>query len=146
MFTALSTAHSYLRYILLILLVINIVTTLYGWLGKRKYSNVDDKLSLALFISTHLQLTLGLVLYFLWTSQSGVFADMKSTMQTPALRYFTVEHLVGMLVAIVSISLGRIIAKKATTDEDKFKRAFIYFATGLVVIAGMLWHMPGSGQ
>ena len=142
MLQTLASLHSYLRYLLLALLVINIITTFYGWMAKRKFANLDDKLSLGLFISTHLQLTLGIIVYVLWVMQASPFMDMKGTMHDKTLRYYTVEHLTMMLIAIVLISLGRILAKKDATDAGKYRKSFLFFTAALVVISATLMMMP----
>ena len=64
MYNGLLIAHSYLRYIILILLIIVIITSLLGLVNKKAYTDGDNKLGLFLFISTHLQLLLGLILFF----------------------------------------------------------------------------------
>lgn len=56
--------HSLNRFVLLALLLVVLYKSLTGWLNKSAYTNADDKLSLALFISTHTQLLLGIILYF----------------------------------------------------------------------------------
>jgi len=57
--------HSLNRFVLLILLLVVIGKSLMGWLNKSPFEKADDKLSLFLFISTHTQLLLGLILYFI---------------------------------------------------------------------------------
>jgi len=56
--------HSGWRYVVFALLVIAIITAFAGWLGNGKYSNGNRKLNLCTLISAHLQLVIGLVLYF----------------------------------------------------------------------------------
>lgn len=64
MYSPLLVAHSYLRYVILILLIVVIITSLMGMINKKPYSATDNKLGLFLFISTHIQLLLGLILFF----------------------------------------------------------------------------------
>lgn len=130
MYEALLYSHSYIRYAVLILLIVVVITSFVGWLGKKHYTGTDNKLSLSLFIATHLQLTLGLVLYFL----SDAVQFNSSTMENDGLRYWTVEHLLLMLVAITLITIARISAKKMPSSGAKHKRLFIFNLIALLLI------------
>ena len=126
--------HSLNRYILLILLLVVIAKSLMGWLSKSPFEKTDDKLSLFLFISTHTQLLLGLILYFV--SPAVIFSG--DAMKERITRYWLVEHGTGMLIAIVLISLGRILSKKLTDPAMKHRRMFIYNIVALVVIVAII--------
>lgn len=130
MYNALLVAHSYLRYIILILLIVVIITSLMGMLNRKAYTSSDNKLGLFLFISTHLQLLLGLVLFFV----SPIVQFSGAAMKDPATRYWLVEHNTAMLIAIVLITLARTTSKKMTDSHAKHKRMFIFNLIALVVI------------
>lgn len=128
--------HSFLRWIVLILLLAAIIKSLSGMISKRAYSPSDNKISLFLLISTHTQLLVGLALYFIspWVQFSG------EAMKAPEVRFFTMEHLVMMLAAVALITIGRVSSKKAATDDAKFKKAFTFFLIALIVIfAAIPW-------
>jgi len=55
-------------------------------------------------------------------------------MKDKVYRYFAIEHLTGMLIAIVLITIGRGAAKKNIPDLAKFKRSFWFFLVALVII------------
>jgi hypothetical protein len=122
--------HSLNRFVLLLLLVVVIGKSLKGWLNKSPFEKTDDKLSLYLFISTHTQLLLGLILYFF--GSAVIFSG--SSMKEAVARYWLVEHISGMLIAIVLISLGRILSKKQSESTAKYKRLFVYNSVALVII------------
>jgi hypothetical protein len=126
--------HSLNRFVLLALLLVVLYKSLMGWLNKSAYSNADDKLSLALFISTHTQLLLGLILYFV----SPIVIFSGASMKDPIARYWLVEHLTGMLIAIVLITMARITAKKLTDGTAKHKRLFIFNLIALVIIIAII--------
>jgi uncharacterized membrane protein len=68
-----------------------------------------------------------------------------SVMKDPFYRFFWVEHPVGMIIAIVLITLGRGMAKKAVADEVKYKKAFIFFLLALIVILATIpWPFRGG--
>ena len=118
-----------------------------GWFGKKKYTAGDNKLSLFLFITAHLQLVIGLVLYFISDIVQGYKAmPMIDIMQDSVARFWVVEHMLSMIVGILIITLGRIMAKKAKTDGAKFRRQAIYFTLAMVIIfAAIPWPWAAEG-
>ena len=130
MYDGLLVAHSYLRYIILILLIVVIITSLLGLVNKRSYTHGDNKLSLFLFISTHLQLLLGLILFFV--SPSVQFSG--EAMKDPVTRYWLVEHTTAMLIAIGLITLARTTSKKMVDGTARHKRMFIFNLIALAII------------
>ena len=64
MYNILKSAHSGWRYIVLILLVVAVINALSGWFGKKTYTEGNRKLNVFTLISAHIQLLIGLVLYF----------------------------------------------------------------------------------
>jgi len=134
MYTFLLQAHSGLRYLVLLGLLIVIVTSLLGWLNRKPYTATDNRLSLILFIATHTQLLVGLILYFV----SPFVKFDSTTMSDKMTRYWTVEHIFGMLVAVVLITLARSTSKRMTDDNAKHKRMFIFNFVALVVIAAII--------
>jgi hypothetical protein len=136
MHSLLLLTHSALRYFVLILLLVVIVRSLQRWLNKSKYDKMDDQLSLGLFMATHTQLIVGLILYFV----SPVVIFSGASMKDMTARYWLVEHGTGMIIAIVLISVARISAKKMASDTAKHKRMFIFNVIALVVIVAMIVH------
>ena len=122
--------HSLNRFVLLILLLVVIVKSLISWLNKSPFEKTDDKLSLFLFISTHTQLLLGLILYFV----SPIVIFSGASMKDSVARYWLVEHSTGMLIAIVLISMARIQSKKLADSSAKFKKLYTFNIAALVII------------
>ena len=119
--------HSGLRWILLALLIATVVVSFKKWKGNEKYTALDNKLSLMTFIVSHIQLLMGLFLFV--KSPKVVLSGLD--MGNSIMRFFTIEHTLGMLIAIILISLGRIQSKKITfsstivcTKEVFFKADF----------------------
>lgn len=139
MYTGLLHTHSALRYLLLLLLLTVIVMALAGVIRKRPYSAADDKFSLVLFIVTHLQLLTGIVLYIVSYTQERRVQFNSETMSTPALRYFAVEHVVAMLIAIALITRARIGIKKLADGPAKHRRMLIFNSVALIIILGVIY-------
>lgn len=122
--------HSVIRYFVLIFLLVVIVRSFIGWQQKSNYASLDDKFSLWLFIFTHTQLLIGLILYFV----SPVVIFSGASMKDSIARYWLVEHVSMMLIAVVLITMARITAKKMTEAVAKHKRLFIFNAIALIII------------
>ncbi len=140
MYPGLLHTHTLLRYFILLILIAIVVVSLQKWLGKKPYTPLDNKLSLYLFIFTHLQLVVGLILYFV--SPNVTFSE--STMKESSLRYWAVEHISLMLAAITLITLARVGSKKISADELKHKRMFIFNGIALLLILISI-QMSGRG-
>ncbi len=136
MYTGLVHTHSLLRYFVLIALIVVIVKALIGLMTKRPFGKWDNKFSLYLLIFTHLQLVIGLVLYFV--SDKVQFGS--ETMKNAGLRYWAVEHITAMLVAVVLITVARISMKRLPIDAAKHRRLFIFNSAALLLFISMLWH------
>ncbi len=140
--TGLVHLHNFLRWVILILLVISIAKAYVGWTGKKAFSAADKKVWLFTMISAHTTLLLGLyqVAFGRYGFLSGALPEGTSFMKDKFFRFYWVEHPVGMLIAIVLITLGHGMAKKAVSDEVKYKKAFYYFLIALIVIlASIPW-------
>lgn len=132
MYNALLGAHSGLRWLMVISLVIALITSIIGWLGNKKYTKMDNIVALCLVSFTHIMGILGLVLYFV----SPKVAWTKETMGNALSRFWTMEHGLIMLIVIVLITVGRVKSKKATTDVLKHKKGAIFYIISFVLI---LW-------
>lgn len=130
MYNGILQIHSILRYFILILLVVVIIQSLIGWLNKKPYGSTENRLGLFLFICTHTQFLVGIVLFFISPFVQFSGAAMKDS----STRYWLVEHNTAMIISIVLITLARTTSKKMVSDTDKHKRMFIFNAIALVVI------------
>ena len=123
-----------MRWIFLVLAVVTLFQALNGWLGKKEFSKLTDKLSLFTFISAHIQLLLGLILFFVSPVVGAGLENMGAAMKDAALRMWTVEHPTVMIIGIVLVSLARIKAKKLEDAVAKHKTLAIYLGIGLLAI------------
>lgn len=134
MYTGLLHAHSGLRWIVLILLLVAI----FNAFSKKKsgvYTEGDRKLALFTMISTHTQLLIGLVLYFL-----SPWVDLGDMMKDSITRFYTMEHTLMMVIAIVLITIGHSKSKKAADGAAKFKAISVFYLIALLIIlAAIPW-------
>ena len=144
MYSFLKNFHSGFRYIVFLLIVIAIVQSIAGLLGKKPYTDANRKMNLFAMISAHTQLLVGLILYFV----SPLVSFTKGAMKNDVTRYFTAEHILMMIVAIVLITIGHSKSKKATSPEAKHKAIAIFYTIALLVVVGALLagHLPIFGK
>ncbi|MBB5397884.1 cytochrome B [Mucilaginibacter sp. AK015] len=122
--------HSGFRYVVFVMVVIAIFSAFAGWFGKKTYSDGNRKFNLFTMISVHTQILLGLVLYFL--SPFVKFAG--GVMKDPASRYWTVEHISMMIIAMILVTIGHSKSKKAILPGDKHKAIAVFYTAAFVII------------
>jgi hypothetical protein len=139
--------HSLLRWVILILLVASILKSYTGWQQKKAFTPGDRKTWLFTLIAGHTTLLIGLGQLFFgrYGILTSKLPEGTSIMKDKFFRFYWVEHPVGMIVAIILITLGYGMAKKAVSDETKFKKAFWYFLIALILIlASIPWPFRGD--
>ena len=132
MYNGMLHAHSGLRWLVLIFLVLAIIKSFAGWFGKKDFNKSDNLIALLLLSFTHTQMIVGVILYFI----SNKVVAIGDAMKDGVLRFWAMEHGVTMLIAIALITIGRVKSKKAETSELKFKKGAIFYTIALVLI---LW-------
>jgi uncharacterized membrane protein YqhA len=141
MYTGLLHLHNLLRWVILILLLVALFRHLAGMNNKRQVSAGDKKVDLFLMIAAHITLLVGLYQWFVgpWGLKLITENGMSVVMKNSAYRFFAIEHLTGMLIAIVLITIGRGKVKRAV-DYTAHKKAFWFFLLALIVIlAAVPW-------
>lgn len=102
----------------------------------------------ALFVaSLHIELLIGLVLYFGVSGLAATFrVDPGAAMKVAALRFYGMEHLILMLVAVVVATIGSAKARRAADEASKNKTARTFFLIAMVLLMlGIPWPFRGDG-
>ena len=130
MYNGLLHAHSGLRWVALILLVAAIINAAKSQ-SSGNYLKKDKMINLFAMVMLHVQLLIGLGLYFLSPQVQFVEGWMKVSMY----RFFGLEHILLMIVAIAVVTMGRSKAeKKLKGTRDKHRRILISYTIGLILI------------
>lgn len=134
MYEILRSAHSGWRYVVILLLLAAFITALSGFTGKKAFTEGNRKLAVFALISSHIQLILGLLLYFMndW---------YKLDSSVPSNRYWKMEHIAMMIIAIILITVGNAKSKKAVDAVAKHKSIFIFFGFALLIITVAIFLM-----
>lgn len=135
--------HSGWRWVVLILLLAAIFKSFSGWRGKKEFTNGDKKIALFAMIAFHIQWTVGLIMYFM----SPRVAFVPGMMKDSALRFFAIEHIFGMTLAFILLTVGYSKAKKLVDSTAKFKKIFwFYFISLVLILATIPWPFRGWGN
>lgn len=136
----LKNIHNLLRYAILLLIIASAVKAYIGLAQKSEYTAGDKKLNLFTLIVSHLQLVIGLILYFTSETVKIAHENMGAAMKDKALRFWAVEHISMMIIAIILITVGYSTAKRAGESSAKYKKIAIFFSIALLLIlAAIPW-------
>lgn len=124
--------HSLLRYGVLILVAWAALVNLRGYLLQRPILNGDRALAIAAMVVCHIQLVIGLILYL---SNFEAYKNMSGEVG----RFWKMEHFGTMLIAIVLVTVGRMLSKRAKEERTKQRHVAVFYMIGLVL---MLWATP----
>jgi hypothetical protein len=71
------------------------------------------------------------------------FQNFGAAMQVPDVRFFAIEHIFYMFLAVVFVHVGSVLSRKAVESPAKYKRAALWYSLALIVIlVGMPWTRP----
>ena len=102
----LQNIHSFWAYIVLWMLVVSIGNALLGKFMNKSFTITDLRISLFALIFTHIQLLVGLILYFVSPRFSAWQEGVGAVMEDASLRLYLVEHPVTNILAVVLITMG----------------------------------------
>ncbi len=139
MYLTLLQVHNILRWLVLILGLIAIIKALGGWQGNKPFTKGDNLVNVLFIASVHTQLLVGVLLYFVFSPiAQQAFSNFGDAMRSASLRFWAVEHITGMVIAVVVAQVGRIRSKKANSDLLKHKRAFIFYGIALLIMLAFI--------
>lgn len=122
--------HSGWAYIALLLLVVAVINAVIGMSSKKEFTPQDRKISLFGLIGIHVQLLIGLILYFVSPLGLASLGQMSDKM----LRLTSMEHPLINIIGIVLITIGWSKHKKAIDAKAKFKAITVFYGLGLLLI------------
>ncbi len=133
MYSSIVTAHSYVRYALLVMFAISILNALYKDFSKKPFAKTDGTINRIALSLLHLQALIGLIIYVNFIK---VAVQVEHFMKDAHLRYYAVEHITLMLAAVVIATIG--IAKSKRKPEGKQHRTvwiFELIAVALITVS-----------
>lgn len=126
--------HSYWAYLVLIILIIAVVNSIIKKAGNKEYEAKDFRIALFTLIVSHIQLLLGLILYFV-SPRFSLFSElgMGEIMKNSVDRLYLVEHPLVNLIAIALITIGYSKHKKKLLSDAKFKTLSVFYTIALIL-------------
>lgn len=143
MYDVLLAIHNIIRWVVVILLIVTVVRSVVGWIGKREWLENDSRLVSFSMMGIDIQLLLGLLLYIFFSPlglETITNQGFSFVMDNPEYRFFAFEHGLLMLLAVVFGHLGSIFTKREEDSTAKFRRATIWFGLALIIVlVGIPW-------
>jgi hypothetical protein len=141
MYTVLLHTHNMFRWLVLLTLVLAVSFAFIGWFKKREWSKKDNITGLLLTIFFDVQFLVGIILYaFVSPITKAAFSDFGAAMKNSDLRFYAVEHISLMLIALILVHIGRSKTKKAIGHWKKHRAATIFYGSALLLIlAAIPW-------
>ena len=135
MYSLLKNVHSYWAYLVLLVLILGILNAIVGKIKGKDFESKDLRLSLFGLIFSHIQLLIGLILYFVspWFDQWSNLG-MGGVMKNAQTRLYLVEHPFTNILAIVLITMGWSIHKRQSDPGKKFLRIALFYGLGLLLL------------
>ena len=131
--------HSYVRWAVLAAVVWMIALSASGRLQKRVWTTLDERSHKLVVGAADLQFTLGVILYlFLSPFSQTFFASPGLGLRESILRFFGLEHALGMFIGVSLVHLGRTLSLRASSAAQRHKRTFICTACALLVMLGSI--------
>ena len=135
--------HSWMRWAVVISALLVCVQAWRGWSGGAVWDATKARFASWFVNTTSIQLVLGLVLYgFLSPITTAAFSNMGNAMKDSVVRFWAVEHMSMMVVAVALAHIGAGRVKKAADDQAKHRAAAIFFTIAIAVI---LLSIPWAG-
>ncbi|MFN2150419.1 MAG: hypothetical protein ACK2T5_02400 [Anaerolineales bacterium] len=146
MYGFLVASHNVVRWIVVILGLVAVIRSFWGWLGKKEWNTTDRKIGVFFTSAMDVQLLLGVILYFVfsnWGLKAILEKGMSFVMGESQYRFFGIEHAFYMILAVVFAHLGSMLPKKVEASPAKFKRAALwFFLSFLIILIAIPWWRP----
>ncbi len=135
--------HSYWAYLVLLVLIVATFNALIKFFGNKEFDAKDFRISLFTLITMHIQLLIGIVLFFAkdYFSTIEQVGGMGEVMKNAVLRSNIIEHPLTMIIAVALVTIGYSKHKKKLVSKPKFKMLAIFYTLALIlVLAKIPWN------
>lgn len=134
MYQILLPLHSLTRWLVLIFLIFTIFRAYQARSKKQHFSNFDNILRMITVNVVQLQFCIGIALYLLSPVVRYFLHNFSEAVHLREIRFFGMEHITMMVLAVGVITIGSGKVNKATDDQQKYKIMIIWFSIGLLLI------------
>ena len=134
MYAVLKTVHSYWAFLVIITLTFIVINSIISKFSGRAFNTKDLRISLYGLIFSHIQVLIGLILYFVspWLDQFSQLG--MSIMKNAESRLYLIEHPLINIIAILFITLGWSLHRRQLDSSKKFLRIGMFYGLGLIFL------------
>lgn len=139
MYSGVLWLHSYWRWVVVLAGFLALARSATGWALGWPWTSRARAAQTAFVGSLDLQLVFGLLLYFFLSPFTlSAFSDFAAAVKNPHTRFWAVEHAPVQLLAVALAHVGSVRVKRSTSDPERHRRATIFFAIVLALIAAAI--------
>ncbi|MEJ2708099.1 MAG: hypothetical protein P8074_10845 [Anaerolineales bacterium] len=144
MYTTILAIHNVLRWFVILAGLVAVILAYAGWFGKRQWTSADRMAGLFFSIGMDLQVLLGLILYFFLSPLTrAVFQNFGAAMSDAQIRFFGLEHIFYMILALILVHVGRAVSRRPKEAVMKHRNAAIAYTLAFVLILiAIPWWRP----
>ncbi len=133
MYPFLLSLHSWFRWAVLVMLLLSIVISYRGFRRGLVFTAFANQIRHWTATSAHLQLMVGIILYFQSTVVKYPVTDSNGQIFNDH-NFFKFIHISLMLLSVVFITFGSAKAKRMHSDVGKYRTMLIWFLLALLII------------
>lgn len=126
--------HGLVAYFFLISTILFVIMSLIGFMKKSEFKKTNMTLARLSFITSHIQLLLGFIVWYSMGYLTQMSENMKVVMSEKSLRLLAVEHPAINILAIALLTIGFISIKKSSLDQTKHIKGILYYGIALLLI------------
>lgn len=134
MYQTLLPLHSIIRWLLVIGLLYCIVRSIIGLASKSPYDKLDNFFRGFTSGVSHIQLIIGLVLYFKSPITTYFRSNTAAALGYVDIAFFGVFHISFMIISVLLLTIGASKVKRVKTDSEKHKQILWWFGIATILI------------
>lgn len=138
MYSTLLTVHSIFRWVVAIGVLYTLYRAYSGIASNRAFGTADDKSRRFTVVAAHIQLVIGLILYFISPLTQYFLSNFSAAVKVRDIRFYGMEHAIVMIIAVALITVGSAVSKKKADDRAKFKALAIWLTIALILLLLMV--------
>jgi hypothetical protein len=148
MYGVILIVHSWNRWLVLVSAVATLTLAIRGRSTGRQWSRTDQRLALVFISALDVQAVLGSLLYFVLSPiVPKTLSEFKAAMHVGALRFFAIEHITMMVLALVVAHGAWAYSKRAVSASARQRRVTWGVAlTLLLILSAIPWPWTAAGR
>ncbi len=134
MYSSLLILHSVFRWLVLGSLIFSIYRAYIGFSQNKTFSKGDNTLRHWTATIAHIQLIIGIILYIKSPIIKFFWSNLSEAIRYVDTAFFGLVHFLLMFTSVILLTIGSALAKRKTTDKEKYKTILSWFSMTLLII------------